>query len=98
VPDVYLDGWALLNHETPSWAPLQEWERAINDGGLFLDRWGNMAVQWDWTAADLFDPWREGGQGGLVWQLNGEEVEALSKDQARTEGGRTIKRRKRKIF
>jgi hypothetical protein len=50
------------------------------------------------SAGELFDVPRDIRPGGLVWQLDGERVEALSADHARTESGRTIERRKCNIF
>jgi hypothetical protein len=43
----------------------------MNDGGLFLDRWGNEALSHGWTVGDLFgldptSPMARYGQMGLV--------------------------------
>ena len=41
VPPVYLDAWARLNHQKPEGVSEAEWRRALDDGGRFLDAWGN---------------------------------------------------------
>jgi hypothetical protein len=95
VPACYLDAWAGLQCQRASFAPVEAWRRAIDDGGLFLDTWGADAATMRWTAGELFDAPRDGKQSGLVWQLNGERVHALGEGRARLTDGRTIKRRAR---
>lgn len=69
----------------PRWADLKTWERAINDAGLFLDRWGDTAVEMGWSAVDIF------GREGLAFALCGDEVRALGPRHAATEGGRAFR-------
>ena len=91
-PAPYADVFARLNHQKPLAVSVEQWERAANDAGLFLDAWGTLAEEMQWTAGDLFDVPREGRAGGLVWRLGGERVEALGPDHARLADGRTIGR------
>ena len=91
-PAPYADIFARLNHQKPFAVSTEEWERAVNDAGLFLDAWGALAVDLQWTAGDLFDVPRDGRAGGLVWRLKGERVGTLGADRARLGDGRTIMR------
>ena len=95
VPARYLDTWARLQCQLPSYAPVDTWQRAIEDGGRFLDLWGTDAAAMRWTAGELFDVPRDGRPGGLVWQLKGERVGTLGEDRARLTHGRMIKRQVR---
>jgi hypothetical protein len=72
-----------------------EWQRALDDGGRFLDAWGADAATMLWLAGELFDVPGDGRPGGLVWQLKGERVTALGEDRARLADGRTFKRHAR---
>ena len=98
VPACYLDAWARLQCQRPLLLTEIDWRRAIDDAGRFLDAWGADAAALQWSAGELFDVPRDIRPGGLVWQLDGERVETLSADHARTESGRTIERRKCNIF
>ena len=59
---------------------------ALDDGGRFLDAWGNEAAEMGWTPGELFDV-----TAGLAWRLAGERVEAIGA-RARLSDGRTIMR------
>jgi hypothetical protein len=92
VPAVYLDAWARLNHQKPLRMADVEWRLALDDGGRLLDRWGSEAALWGWTAGDLFDVPRDGQEGGLIWFLAGERVEAFGPDHAVAQSGRVFDR------
>ncbi|MGO4869845.1 MAG: hypothetical protein ACLPGW_04435, partial [Roseiarcus sp.] len=70
VPLVYLDARSRLNCRKPARVSDAEWHRALDDGGQFVDAWGNDAVALQWTPGELFDV-----KTGLVWRLAGERVE-----------------------
>lgn len=91
-PAPYADAFARLNHQKPFPISSVEWLRVANDAGRFLDAWGTLAAELQWSAGDLFDVANMNGPGGLVWQLRGERVEALGADHARLGDGRTIMR------
>jgi hypothetical protein len=55
---------ARLQCQLPSYAPVDTWQRAIEDGGRFLDLWGTDAAAMRWTAGELFDVPRDGRPGG----------------------------------
>jgi hypothetical protein len=74
VPEPYLEAWARLQCQRPFGASDQEWWQVIDDAGRFLDQWGSRAVEFGWTAGDLFDVPRDTGKCGLIWFLNGEAV------------------------
>src|SRR5204862_2891395 len=74
VPEPYLDGWARLQCQKPMRVSGAEWRRALDDAGRFLDQWGSLAVEFDWSPGDLFDVPRDGKHGGPVWFLGGETV------------------------
>ena len=90
VPEAYLDGWARLQCQRPATASDDEWRQAIVDAGLFLDRWGSLALELGWTPADLFDPPSDGNPGGLVWRTKGLGIRALGDGHAVTIEGREI--------
>jgi hypothetical protein len=92
VPALYLDTWARLNCQKPASVSEAEWRLALDDGGRFLDAWGEDAAALGWTPDELFDVPREGRPGGLVWRLAGERVEALGADHVRLGNGRRIMR------
>jgi hypothetical protein len=73
VPAVYLDPWAWLNHRKPFDVSEADWPRALDDGGRFLDAWGNEAAEAGWTPGELFDV-----GPGLIWRLAGRCAEALA--------------------
>jgi hypothetical protein len=85
VPTVYLDAWARLNHQRPFGMSEAEWRRALDDGGRFLDAWGNEAVSLGWTPERLFDT-----PGGLFWRIAGRRVSAIGDDYVRFRGGRGL--------
>jgi len=87
IPAVFLDVWARLNCQKPARVSEADWRLALNDGGLFLDTWGNDATALQWTPGALFDV-----ASGLIWRLGGGRVEALGADHARLGDGRTIMR------
>jgi hypothetical protein len=88
VPPVYLDAWARLNCHKPFAVSEAEWRQALDDGGRFLDAWGEEAAAMQWTPGQLFD-----AAAGLVWRLAGERVEAIGEDRIRLSDGRTIMHR-----
>jgi hypothetical protein len=90
VPAIYLDAWARLQCQRPLLATGDDWRRAIDDAGLFLDAWGADAEEMQWGAGVLFDVPREGRPGGLVWQLKGERVEVMAAGHVRLNDGRVI--------
>ena len=57
---------ARLQCQRPSYAPVDTWQRAIEDGGRFLDAWGTDAATMRWTVGELFDAPRDGRSGGLA--------------------------------
>jgi hypothetical protein len=77
VPEAYLDAWAQLQVQKPVAVPDAEWRQAIDDAGRFLDQWGTRAVEFQWTASDLFDVPRSNGTAGLLWFIKGREVRSL---------------------
>jgi hypothetical protein len=93
VPGPYLVAWARLQVRKPNSVGAEAWWRAIDDAGHFLDQWGTVAVELDWTARELIDLPREGRSGALIWTLRGQRVERLRDDEARLSDGRIIVRK-----
>lgn len=92
VPAVYADAWARLQCQKPLWVSDGEWRQAIAAAGRFLDQWGSLAVDFQWTAGDLFDVPGNGKPGGLIWFLGSEAVRSLGLEYAATDGGRVFDR------
>jgi hypothetical protein len=92
VPEPYHDAWGRLQCQRPTAVSEDAWRLAVNDAGLFLDAWGSLAVEFEWTPGDLFDLPRDGKQGGLVWFLNGESVRSLGPEHMVAECGRVFDR------
>jgi hypothetical protein len=92
VPEPYLDAWARLQCQRPIGVGEAAWGQAIDDGGKFLDAWGSLAVEFGWTAGDLFDVPRDDGPGGLAWFCAGETVRSIGPDGAFTTTGRVFDR------
>jgi hypothetical protein len=88
VPARYLDAWARLQCQKPASVSEAVWRLALDDGGRFLDAWGEDAVAKGWIPGDLFDV-----TAGLVWQLAGAHVAALGPDHVWLADGRTVIRR-----
>jgi hypothetical protein len=85
VPPVYLDEWARLNCRRPANVTEGAWRQALDDGGRFLDAWGSMAAEWQWSVAAIFDV-----SGGLIWKIAGRAVEAFGPEHARFDDGEVI--------
>lgn len=70
------------------------WRRLIDDGGQFLDRWGNEAARLGWSAVDVFGvdpaaPSTTYEAMGLVPLIRGGDIVAIGSDRAtiRTQEG-----------
>jgi hypothetical protein len=92
VPKPYLDAWKRLQVQRPMAVSDDEWRLAINDAGLFLDRWESLAFEPQWLPSDLFSASCDGSPSGLVWSLNGEAVRSFGPGHAITESGRIFDR------
>src|SRR5207302_1962107 len=86
--DWLADAFARLQvQRLPIVSPANQ-ERAVKDAGLFLNRWGELAVTFGWSRGELLDVPGAGKPGGLVWFLQGQKVRALGPEHAVTESGR----------
>ena len=92
IPAPYADGFALLQCQRPFTVTEAQWRQLLDDAGRFFDQWGRMAADWGWTAGELLDVPRDDLTGGLLWELQGERIEAFGPQHARTESGRIIER------
>jgi hypothetical protein len=88
IPRVYLDAWARLNCQKSEGVSEAEWRLAQNDGGRFLDEWGDKAARQGITPNYLF-----GVCEGLIWRLRGAHVVSLSPQEIRLSDGRTARRK-----
>ncbi len=86
VPPAFLDTWSRLNCQKPEGVSEAEWRLALDDGGLFLDAWGNEAADIGWTPGELFDL-----PAGLVWRLAGQRVLGVGSYRILFEGGHRSK-------
>jgi hypothetical protein len=94
----YRRTFAHLQLRPPAYIPEDRWRQAIEDGRVFLSKWGETAQQFGWTSADLFGlhtpPERPHPSyrrlsryncTGLCWLLEGRPVVALTADTAAIE-------------
>ena len=88
VPVAYAGAFAEFQLTPPAGLRHQDWCRAIDDAGRFLDGHGSTAMDCGWHHADLFGP------GGLVWAMRGAAVTAISRTTAFFSDGRTFYRRR----
>jgi hypothetical protein len=85
IPEAYAGAFAQLQIAQPIGISLPQWLRAVDDAGRFLDRWGHVAEQLQWSAEDLFKrpaptaktPALDLGTLGLCWVIDGRNVVAL---------------------
>lgn len=89
VPREWAEAFATLDRATPpkNMHP-QRWHQIINDGGVFLDQWGEQALALGWRAVDVFGLSKTGPSArfdgmGLVACLRGRPVVAISDRSAR---------------
>jgi hypothetical protein len=98
IPELYADAFARLQVAQPIGVPHSQWLLAIDDAGRFLDQWGNVAEQLQWSAQDIFKmpaaplaatlP-ADLRTVGLCWVIHGQKVAALDVHSA-TVGDRRI--------
>jgi hypothetical protein len=86
-PAIYAVPFATLQLVCPPNVPEQRWQQAINDAGLFLDRWGHEAERFGWRPDELFGLHAEAPMCrydcmGLIWILRGRTVKDLGVDFA----------------
>jgi hypothetical protein len=76
-------GITRFRHDQACWA-----------GEMFLNEWESLAVDFEWTAEDIFDPPRAGSNhsGGLAYWLGVDIVTALRPEHAVTETNRVFER------
>jgi len=89
IPRGWAEGYATLcTMPCPSAYAPRRWEQLVNDGGLFLDRWGRQAAGLGWRALDVFGvnpaaPESRYDGMGLVPLLQGRPIIAITADTAR---------------
>ena len=81
VPSVYAAAWTHLQAGPPIGMDHTRWMQARDDAAAFLDKWGVAAARLGWPAHHLFEAPR-GWIGGLVWEIGGGAVVALTDRQA----------------
>lgn len=100
---------AVLSEQRPDLIDIVRWRQAVEDGQLFLAKWGERAEALGWTPRDLFGLHKPPDQShpsyrrlsrydetGLIWLLQGRPVVALTGATAAIEnsiGAITIYRR-----
>jgi hypothetical protein len=83
--------FSTLQSRCPAHIPVARWQQCVEDGRVFLSRWGEQAEVLGWTARDLFGlhkPPEQPHPGynrlsrydetGLIWLLQGREVIAMT--------------------
>jgi hypothetical protein len=87
LPSPYLDAWARLSHQKPAGVSEAEWRQALDDGGRFLDAFGQKAALLDWTPRELFDV-----SAGVIWRLAGKRVLGVGTYRVLLHGGEGLDR------
>jgi hypothetical protein len=82
--------FAVLQVSHPAGMDLSRWSQAIDDVGVFLDKWGDAAEQFGWTAGDVIGP--QLAPTALAWALQGAQVISLTRTSAHLSDGRTFLR------
>jgi hypothetical protein len=95
IPAAYARTLAALGSCYPDLVPVERWRRTVKDGHSCLAKWGEQAQMLGWTARDLFGlhpipanaapSYRRLSrydETGLIWQLQGRPVVALTADTA----------------
>jgi hypothetical protein len=100
IPEAYATAFAQLQIAQPIGVPHPQWLRAIDGAGRFLDQWGNVAAQLQWSAEDIFKkpaaltvktPPLDLGTFGLCWVIDGRNVVALDAYSATIGDGRMFR-------
>jgi hypothetical protein len=102
--------FTALESRCPELVPVVRWQQCVDDGRVFLVRWGHQAFDLGWTSRDLFGlfPVPENPHPsfarlsrydytGLIWLLAGRPVIALTEATAAIQnptGSITIYRRR----
>ncbi|MFG1464200.1 hypothetical protein V5F77_15020 [Xanthobacter sp. DSM 24535] len=84
IPAAYLAAREQMQTEVPVGISTLHWDQALADADRFLARWGSCAGHLGWSVVDIFEVpgnWI----GGLVWELCGGEVIALTRREATIE-------------
>ncbi len=76
VPSIFSLAFAAFQMGCPPGRSIEEWHRAIDDAGRFLDGHGQQAATLGWRPTDLFE------KDGLAWRLQGGTVKALTFSEA----------------
>ncbi len=95
MPPEWTQGHArLLSMKPPATWPEDRWPTLLEDSRRFLGIWAPQAAALGWTTSDLFGcdpyaPWARVDAQGLILMINGDTVEAITRDSAtiRTETG-----------
>lgn len=88
VPCDWAEDFAKLDvMEAPADFAPARWQQLINDGGRFLDTWGNQAAALGWRVEDVFgvdgvEPETGCGAIGLVAMIRGGAVTSVTKSMA----------------
>jgi len=86
VPPAYAEAWAALQLRKPGPVSADDWFRAVDDAGRFLDEWATLALDFGWQPDDIFGP------SGLAWFCAGKRIRALGPCNAITTNGRIFTR------
>jgi len=85
VPEPYLDAWARLQCQKPMRVSDAEWRQAIDDAGRFLDQWGSLADEFQWTPGERATRWKSGRAGLVSGWRDGSRARTRSRDYGKRE-------------
>jgi hypothetical protein len=68
---------AMARLECQEWPASEDarWRQAIDDAGLFLDRWREPAERLGWRPGDMLDV-----QTGIIWHVEGGTIDAIARE------------------
>lgn len=73
----YSVAFAQLKQTKPPSVSHERWAQAKSDAAAFMKAWSRQAAELGWPVADLFE-WCETGCRGLVWEMRGQQINAIT--------------------
>jgi hypothetical protein len=95
IPRAWAEGFARLDRQQPlAGYSATQWRQIIDDGGRFLDAWGELAAGLSWKVTDVFGidphaPRNRYDAMGLVFLIGGGQITAVNERSATIRRGQS---------